>query len=54
MIREMNRDEIAACVDIIRKSFLTVADEFGFTKENAPGFTAFAINEERLQYLDGY
>ena len=50
MIREMNRDEIAACVDIIRKSFLTVADEFGFTKENAPGFTAFAINEERLQY----
>lgn len=50
MIREMNKDEIPACVDIIRKSFLTVADEFGFTKENAPRFTAFAINEERLQY----
>lgn len=50
MIREMNRDEIAACVDIIRKSFQTVADEFGFTKENAPRFTAFAIDDERLKY----
>lgn len=48
MIREMNRDEIPVCVDIIRKSFQTVADEFGFTKENAPGFTAFAMTEERI------
>ena len=34
MIREMTRDEIPACVDIIRESFMTVADEFGFTEEN--------------------
>jgi len=50
MIREMTRDEIPVCVDIIRKSFMTVADEFGFTEENAPRFTAFAVNDERLIY----
>lgn len=50
MIREMNRDEIPVCVDIIRKSFMTVADEFGFTEENAPRFTAFAVNDDRLIY----
>ena len=50
MIREMTRDEIPVCVDIIRKSFMTVADEFGFTEENAPRFTAFAVNDDRLVY----
>ena len=48
MIRKMNREEIPACVDLIRKSFMTVADEFGFTAENASRFTAFSISEERL------
>ena len=48
MIREVKRDELPACADLIRKSFQTVADEFGFTKENAPRFTAFATTEERL------
>ena len=50
MIREMTRDEIPACVDIIRKSFMTVADEFGFTEENAPRFVAFAVCSDRLIY----
>ena len=48
MIREVRRDELSACADLIRKSFQTVADEFGFTRENAPRFTAFATTEERL------
>ena len=48
MIREVTREDIPACVDLIRSSFMTVADEFGFTKENAPGFTAFSISEDRL------
>ena len=48
MIREVKRDELSACADLIRKSFLTVAEEFGFTKENAPRFTAFSTTEERL------
>ena len=54
MIREVNREDITACVNIIRQSFKTVADEFGFTEENAPRFTAFATDGERLfRQLDG-
>ncbi len=50
MIKEIDKSEIAECVNVIRKSFQTVADEFGFTVENAPRFTAFATTEERLFY----
>lgn len=50
MIRKIKRNEIADCVQVICKSFMTVADEFGFTIENAPRFTAFATTEERLVY----
>ena len=50
MIKEVTRDDIPVCVDIIRKSFKTVADEFGFTIDNAPRFTAFATTEERLYW----
>ena len=54
MIREVRREELSSCADLVRKSFQTVADEFGFTRENAPRFTAFAISEERLiRDLDG-
>ena len=54
MIREVKREEIPECVSLIKKAFLTVADEFGFTEENAPRFTAFATNEERLLWqMDG-
>lgn len=49
-VREMAQEEIPECVDVIRQSFQTVADEFGFTLENAPRFTAFATDEGRLQY----
>ena len=48
MIREVKRDDIPVCVDIIRKSFETVADEFGFTIDNAPRFTAFATTEDMV------
>ena len=50
MIKKIDKSEIAECVNVIRKSFLTVANEFGFTIENAPRFTAFATTEERLLY----
>ena len=50
MIREVHREDIPACVNLIKQSFMTVADELGFTEENAPRFTAFAINEERLLF----
>lgn len=50
MIKEITSKDIPECVKIIRESFLTVADEFGFTQENAPRFTAFATTEERLNW----
>ena len=37
-------------MELIRQSFMTVADEFGFTPENAPRFVAFSTDEDRLRY----
>jgi len=54
MIRKAERADLPECVRVIRKSFRTVSDEFGFTEENAPRFTAFAITEEWLAWqMDG-
>ena len=50
MIKEVNEKDIAECVKVIKESFSTVANEFGFTVENAPRFTAFATTEERLMW----
>lgn len=33
--------QLNTCLNIIHKSFQTVADEMGLTKENCPGHTAF-------------
>lgn len=48
MIREAYRSELPVCADVVRRSFMTVADEFGFTPENAPLFVAFAMTAEKL------
>ena len=50
MISPMEKNEIPQCVSVIREAFATVAEEFGFTAENAPRFTAFATNDERLRW----
>lgn len=50
MIREINRSEIPECVALIRESFLTVANEFNFTQANAPRFTAFSTNNDKLYW----
>lgn len=47
-IRAVRREELAACAALIRRSFMTVAEEFGITAANAPRFTAFATDEARL------
>lgn len=36
LIKEIHEKDIAECVNVIRESFLTVADELGFTVDNAP------------------
>lgn len=50
MIRKAEQNDLAVCAQVIRESFMTVADTFGFTAENAPRFTAFAISDERLKW----
>lgn len=50
MIKQIDKNDIVECVKVIRKSFCTVADEFGFNADNAPRFTAFATTAERLEW----
>lgn len=50
MIKKVEEKDVAECVKLIRESFGTVADDFGFTVENAPRFTAFATTEDRLRW----
>ncbi len=49
-IRKITAEKIKDCVNVIRKSFETVAREFGFTQKNAPRFTAFATDEQRIKW----
>lgn len=50
MIKAVIPENIPECVSVIRTSFRTVADQFGFDEQNAPGFVAFATDEHRLNY----
>lgn len=49
-IRKITEKDIPECVQVIRRSFQTVADEFGFTAEKDPKFTSYATTEERLRW----
>lgn len=48
MIRAITKEDIPECVNVIRTSFQTVAEEFDITPENSPHFTAFATNEAKV------
>lgn len=50
MICAVSPKDLNECVEVIRSSFKTVADELGFTEENASRFTAFATTPERLTW----
>lgn len=41
MIRRIEKEELPLCLDFIHLCFSTVAEKFGFTKENAPRHNAF-------------
>lgn len=47
-IAEVTEKDLGECARLIRRSFLTVAEEFGFTAEKDPRFTAFCVTEETL------
>ena len=52
MIRQIERDEIKVCVQVIRKSFETVAQEFSLTKDNCPGNARFVQVEKLYKQYD--
>lgn len=41
MIKEIDRNDIAECVNVIRESYVTVADEFGFIHTGTQKFYFF-------------
>lgn len=41
IIKKVNNEQLPECLDVIHKSFATVAEEFGLTKENCPKHTSF-------------
>ena len=41
IIREINRNDLDECLQVIHQSFKTVAERFGLTKENCPKHTSF-------------
>ena len=55
MIHRVNsKEQLNICLDIIHRSFITVADEFGLTKDNCPNHTAFMHIDKLInQYENG-
>lgn len=49
MIKQINKTHIEECTEVIKKSFLTVAKQFGITEDNAPSYVAFATNSKKLE-----
>lgn len=47
-IRLMRKENLEACAEVIRQGFMTVAKDFGLTKENCPTNGAF-IQKDRLE-----
>jgi GNAT superfamily N-acetyltransferase len=49
VMRPITDDEIAGSVDVVRRAFSTVAEEFGLTSETAPTHPAFWTRERLLE-----
>lgn len=48
IIRVTSKEQLNVCLDIIHRSFQTVADELNLTKENCPSHTAFMPIEKLI------
>ena len=49
MIRQLEPSELPLAAEVIRASFLTVANDLGLTVENCPKYVGFVTTAERLQ-----
>lgn len=52
IIRVESKEQLNICLDIIHKSFKTVADELNLTKDNCPSHTAFMPIEKLISQFD--
>lgn len=54
IIQVENKEQLNICLEIIRSSFITVAEEFGLTENNCPSHTAFiTMDKLKMQFDDG-
>ena len=54
IIQVKNKEQLNICLEIIRSSFITVAEEFGLTECNSPSHTAFMrFDKLEKQFGDG-
>ena len=54
-IKPLSAEHLSEYADVIRRSFATVAREFGLTRENCPTHTSFLTNEQlEGRIKDGY
>ena len=52
MIRPAAFEDLPVCLAVIRRSFATVAEEFGLTPENCPTHTSFMPLEKLQKHFD--
>ena len=50
MIQEIKKEDIPQCVEVIRKSFATVANEFVISDDYCFSFTVVATDEGRIEW----
>ena len=54
-IRPLTAEQLPQYAEVIRHSFATVAKDFGWTRDNAPGHVSFRTNEQLAsKETDGY
>jgi uncharacterized repeat protein (TIGR04076 family) len=54
-IKPLTAADIPVYGEVIRKSFMTIANDFGWTRETAPSFTAYRTDEWfASKYTNGY
>jgi Acetyltransferases len=54
-IRSVTAEQLSQYAEVVQKSFATVAEDFGFTRENAPRYIAFVAHESlKSKIADGY
>ena len=53
IIKVTKAEQLPICLDIIHKSFQTVAEDLHLTRENCPGHTAFMPPEKLRAAFDG-